>query len=409
MTRTVRRRLDRRIALQLARRGRARRRRPLGCPAHGRPRGARLVAALGVVLLLLGLVPFPGAATVGSRLRDIARIRGVRDNQLVGYGLVVGLTGTGDKSGAGFTSTSVSTMLEGMGITVPADDIRVKNAAGVVVTATLPGLLKPGNRIDVTVSSLGDAKSLKGGILVQTPLRGADGHVYAVAQGAISLGGFGAEGPGGSSATTNHLTVGRIPDGALVERQVESTFVREGSFEITLRRPDFTTAQRVVEAVDAVWGPHTARAHDAATIEVIAPDSTLRGTVEFLARVENLTVLPAERARVVINERTGTIVAGGQVIIHPVAISHGNLNIRVEAATGVSQPLPYSMGETAYVTDSQIQTASGGGQFTVLSQGTTLNEIASALNAIGVSSRDMIAIFQAIKEAGALQAELVVL
>jgi flagellar P-ring protein precursor FlgI len=379
---------------------------------RGRPPAPRwgLRATLAAAALTL-LCTTAGSASpyAGSRIRDIARIQGVRDNQLVGYGLVVGLTGTGDKSGAGFTATSVSTMLEGMGLTVPAGDISVKNAAGVVVTATLPGFIQPGSRIDVTVSSLGDAKSLKGGILVQTPLRGADGRIYAVAQGPVSLGGYGAEGPGGSSETTNHLTVGRIPDGALVERQVENILAGEEAFAIVLHRPDFTTAQRVAEAVAAFWGPGFARARDAATIEVLAPDSTLTGTVEFLSHIENLTVLPADRARVVINERTGTIVAGGQIIIHPVAISHGNLSISVEAATGVSQPLPYSRGETAYVTDSQVHTSSGGGQFTVLSQGTTLNEIAGALNAIGVSSRDMIAIFQAIKEAGALQAELVVL
>jgi flagellar P-ring protein precursor FlgI len=365
--------------------------------------GIRRTAAL----LSLGLVA--GAWSAGAaRIGDVARVQGVRDNQLVGYGLVVGLTGTGDKSAA-FVTQSVSTMLESMGMTIDPADVSVRNVAATIVTATLPPFSKSGARIDVTVSSLGDAKSLKGGILVQTPLRGADGRVYAVAQGPVSLGGFGAEGEGGTQQTTNHLTVGRIPSGALVEREVAAEFVRDGRLRLSLQQPDFATARRLVDAVDDVWGPGAARALDGATVEVLCPDSTRDGAVRFLAQLEELTILPADRARVVINERTGTIVAGGHVTIQPVAIAHGNLSIRVGGTTGVSQPPPFSTGETQVVTESQIDMESGSGQFTVLAEGTTLNEIARALNAMGVSSRDMIAIFQAIKEAGALQAELVVL
>jgi flagellar P-ring protein precursor FlgI len=365
----------------------------------------RRAGLLGLLALLL-LPAAPGAA--GTRVGDLARAQGVRDNQLVGYGLVVGLTGTGDKS-AGFAMQSVSTMLEALGITVPPSDVSVRNVAAVIVTATLPPFAKAGSRIDVTVSSLGDAKSLKGGVLVQSPLRAADGAIYAVAQGSVSLGGFGAEGVQGNQETVNHLTVGRIPSGALVEREVPADFVLDGRIRLTLQQPDFATARSLADAVEEVCGPGAAEALDAATVAVSCPDSTRDGAVRFLARLEALTITPGGRARVVINERTGTIVAGGQVTIQPVAIAHGNLSIRVGTETGVAQPLPFAQGETAIITESEIDMASEGGQFTLLEQGTSLNEIARALNAMGVSSRDMIAIFQAIKEAGALQAELVVL
>ncbi len=385
-------------------------RRAGGCVPPPSRRGRDLVlCALLITLSLLGPLAADAAAAAGSRVRDIARVQGVRENQLVGYGLVVGLTGTGDKSATGFTLRSMSSLLEAMGITIGPNEMNVKNVAAVMLTATLPPFTREGSRIDVTVSSLGDAKSLKGGILVQAPLRGADGRVYVVAQGPLSMGGFGAEGPGGTSASTNHLTVARIPNGGLVEREVSVSFIESGEFEIILNQPDFTTARRVVEAVTALLGKGSAATLDAATIVVMCTDTTRAATIEALARVEELKVVPAVRARVVINERTGTIVAGGEIVIQPVAISHGNLNIEVNASTAVSQPAPYSMGTTAIVQESGVGISSGGGQFTVLKKGTTLNEIASALNAVGVSSRDMIAIFQAIKEAGALQAELVVL
>ncbi|MFH1144588.1 MAG: flagellar basal body P-ring protein FlgI [Candidatus Eisenbacteria bacterium] len=373
--------------------------------------GRRRAAALRFSAALLGCVWFVAAAdaAAGSRIRDIARVRGVRENQLVGYGLVVGLSGTGDKSGTAFTPISVSTMLENLGLTIAADEIEVKNVAAVVVTASLPPFANPGARIDVVVSSLGDARSLHGGVLVQTPLCAADGRVYAVAQGPILVGGVGVEGPGGSSETINHPTVGRIPNGALVEADAPSAFSQEGRFAIALHQPDFTTAQRVAEAIEAACGPGVARATDAALIEVTCPDAAPEALVRFVSRVENLTVQPAERARVVINERTGTIVAGGEVVIYPVAISHGNLNIRVQPMTAVSQPAPFSMGSTVVIPESEVGVDAGAGQFAVLAEGTTLSEIARALNAMGLGSRDMIAIFQAIKEAGALQAELIVL
>jgi len=365
--------------------------------------GAALAA-----LLSMGLAA--GARAAGeSRIGDIAQVRGVRDNQLVGYGLVVGLNGTGDKSGAAFTPISLSHMLEALGLTIGADAISVKNVAAVAITANLPPFANAGARIDVLVSSLGDARSLNGGVLVQTPLRAADGRVYAVAQGPVLVGGLGVEGPGGSSETINHPTVGRIPNGALVEAEVPNAFAPDGRFALALDRPDFTTAQRVADAIAGACGAGAARARDAGVIEVVCPDASPEGIVRFVARIENLLVEPAGRARVVINERTGTIVAGGDVVIHPVAIAHGNLNVRVTAASGVSQPAPLSEGETVVLPESEVGISAGPGQFALLGEGTTLNEVARALNAMGVSSRDMIAIFQAIKEAGALQAELVVL
>jgi len=364
------------------------------------------------LVIFLLLITFAGSAagqSVGSRIRDIGRIQGVRENQLIGYGLVVGLTGTGDKSATGFTLKSMSSMLEAMGVTIRPEEMSVKNVAAVMITATLPPFTRVGSRIDVIVSSLGDASSLKGGILVQTPLRGANDQVYAVAQGPVSLGGFGAEGSDGTKQSTNHLTVARIPSGALIEREVPLDFASAGCFEITLNHPDFTTAKRVSEAIATSMGAKTAELIDAGTVKVVSPDTTQAGTIKFLAEVEALTVVPASRARVVLNERTGTIVAGGDIVIQPVAISHGNLNIRVNTSTGVSQPPALSGGTTTTFQQSGVGIRSEGGQFTVLRNGTTLDEIAGALNAMGVSARDMIAIFQAIKEAGALQAELVVL
>lgn len=369
----------------------------------------RLLGSLALLGALLSVLTQAADSAAASRIRDLAKIQGVRDNQLVGYGLVVGLDGTGDKSGTGFTLRSMSTMLEAMGVTVRPEDMSVKNVAAVLVTATLPAFTREGSAIDVIVSSLGDAKSLKGGMLIQTPLRAADGRVYAVAQGPLSLGGFGAEGAGGTKETTNHLTVARIPNGATVEREVTVEFTRGGRFELILNEPDFTTASRMADAIRDRLGDEAAELLDAGTILVSSPDTTREGSMRFLAQIEDLSVVPVVPARVVINERTGTIVAGGEIVIQPVAIAHGNLNIRVDGFTGVSQPPAFSGGTTALVQSSDVGVQSGGGQFTVLNQGTTLNEIARALNVMGVTSRDMIAIFQAIKEAGALQAELVVL
>jgi flagellar P-ring protein precursor FlgI len=363
-----------------------------------------------VLLLLWGFAaPVPGGP-VGVRIKDLARIQGVRDNQLVGYGLVTGLDGTGDRPGTGFTIQTLSNLLENLGITIPPDEISVRNVAAVMVTATLPPFAREGTRLDVTVSSLGDATSLHGGVLLQTPLVAADGKVYAVAQGPIAVGGYGAGAPSGSQVVSNHLTVGRIPNGAIVERTVPVEMTLGDSVRILLRQPDFSTARSMVEVINQTLSPGgepLAWAEDAGSVLVRIPPGV--GPVDFVAAVENLRVVPGGIARVVINERTGTIVAGAGVTLQPVAISQGNLNIEVRNQPLVSQPEPFSGGRTAIVSESEINVSNETRPFTVLQGAATLGELARALNAMGLSSREIISIFQALKAAGALQAELVII
>ncbi|MBU1699620.1 MAG: flagellar basal body P-ring protein FlgI [Candidatus Eisenbacteria bacterium] len=366
-----------------------------------------------VLYLILCLLLMPGMSQgqdVGVRIKDLARIEGVRNNQLTGYGLVMGLDGTGDRSGTGFTIQSLANVLEGMGITISKDDMSVRNVAAVMVTATLPPFFREGGELDVTISSIGDASSLMGGILLQTPLLAADGLVYAVAQGAVTLGGYGAGAPSGSQVLSNHLTVGRIPNGAIVEKTVPVILSSGDSLKILLHRPDFSTARRLVEAINSSLGDANgdlANAEDAGTVISRIPSG--QSAVHFVAELENLRVIPGVSARVVINERTGTIVAGAGVTLQPVAISQGNLNIEVRNQPYVSQPGAFSGGETTVVSESDISVGNEISAFTVLGGAATLGELARALNAMGLSSRDVISIFQALKAAGALQAELVVL
>lgn len=342
--------------------------------------------------------------TQAARVRDIGHFRGMRENQLVGYGLVMGLDGSGDRKGTGFTLRSMSNLLESVGLTVAPGEMNVKNVAAVMVTAALPPFGRQGGRIDVTVASIGDATSLRGGILIQTPLEGADGQVYAVAQGPISVGGFSADSPGGSSVAQNQVTVGRIPSGAIIEREVRPELA-VGDLELQLVRPDVTTAQRVAEAITKDLGV-LAEAVDPGTIRIHATAG-----VELMARVGEVRVDPATPARVVINERTGTIVAGGEIHVHPVAISHGNLSIRIQNQTDIYQPAPWGpeSSETAYADQSSISVDDDRSHFLATSGTSTLEELAQALNALGVTPRDVIAIFQALKEAGALDAELVIM
>ncbi|MBD3335975.1 MAG: flagellar basal body P-ring protein FlgI [Candidatus Eisenbacteria bacterium] len=375
----------------------------------------QLVLPRPAVLFALGLLLVAGGASagdlrVGVRIKDMAHMEGVRDNQLIGYGLIMGLDGTGDRPNTGFTLQTLSNMLEAMGITIPPDEIAVRNVAAVMVTATLPPFAREGSRLDVTVSSIGDASSLAGGVLLQTPLRAADGRVYAVAQGSITLGGYGAGAPSGSQVVSNHLTVGRVPNGAIVEVGPEFPFALGDSLRIILHQPDFSTARRVAEAINAKYGRTVdplAAAEDAGTVLTRVPDGL--AAVDFAAEIENLRVVPSTVARVVINERTGTIVAGADVTLQPVAISQGNLNIEVRNQPLVSQPAPFSEGETAIVSESEIEVGNEASPFTVLAGAATLGELARALNAMGLSSRDIISIFQALKTSGALQAELVIL
>jgi flagellar P-ring protein precursor FlgI len=299
----------------------------------------------------------PAAPTV--RLKDIAQIRGVRTNQLVGYGIVVGLEGTGDSNGALFTVQSVANMLERFGITVPPNALKVKNVAAVMVTAELPPFARAGNTIDVVVSSIGDARSLQGGTLLQTPLRGADGQVYAVAQGPLSIGGFNFGG-GGARVQRNHTTVGRIPNGALIEREVPASFLQgDNSLTIQLHKPDFTTAARVVSSIRSAFPNLTVRAVDPSTVRIALDAQHATDPVMLIAQLETLTVLPDIAARVVVNERTGTVVVNGDVRVAPVAIAHGGITVRVQTTFEVSQPPPLSEGQTKVVPQTQVDANEG--------------------------------------------------
>jgi flagellar P-ring protein precursor FlgI len=346
----------------------------------------------------------------GARVKDLVRVDGERDNQLIGYGLVVGLAGDGD-SNALATLQSVANALERNGLKVDPSLVKSKNAAAVMLTADIGPFLRSGARIDVTVASLGDAKSLQGGVLLQSPLLGADGRVYAVAQGPVAVGGFlgGAGGAGGATVQKNHPTVGIISDGAIVEREIPFTIVRGGRLAFALREPDFTSASRLAEAINAALPEASARARDAATVDLLLPEAYLGHEVRFLADVGAIPVTPDVSARIVINERTGTIVATAPVGISRVAISHGALTITVAQTLTASQPEPLSRGGQTVVlpsTETAVEEKQGG--FVLVEEIASVERLASALNALGVTTREMMAIFQTLKAAGALQAELVI-
>jgi flagellar P-ring protein precursor FlgI len=347
-------------------------------------------------------------AVRASRLKDLTLLEGGRSNQLVGYGLVVGLAGDGD-SNATTTLRSVANLLQRHGLSLSPQDIKAKNVAAVMITADIGPFLKPGARIDVTVASLGDAKSLQGGVLLQTPLLGADNRVYAVAQGAVALGGFlgGAGGSGGATVQKNHPTVGSISNGAIVEREVPSEFVRDAKLRLLLHNPDFTSAARMADAVNLAW-PGAAVALDAATVEVALPPNFRGREVGFVAELGALEVTPDTLARIVINERTGTIVATSTVRLSQVAIAHGALTITVASNPTASQPAAFGNGTTVVLPSTQTSVNEGKGSFIVFNDPPTIERLAAALNALGVSSREMMAIFQTLKRSGALQAELII-
>jgi flagellar P-ring protein precursor FlgI len=366
-----------------------------------------LLARLLFVFSLSALQPF-SLSLSASRVKDITIVEGGRDNQLVGYGIVVGLAGDGD-SNATTTLRSVSNILQRYGLSVAATDIKAKNAAAVMITADISAFLKSGSRIDVNVASMGDAKTLQGGVLLQTPLLGADGRVYAVAQGPVAIGGFlgGSGGAGGATVQKNHPTVGNISNGAIVEREIPATFVRDNQLRLLLHNPDFTSASRMADAINLQW-PGIAGAVDAATINVALPPAYRGRDVAFIADLGQVDVIPDTLARVVINERTGTIVATSTVRLSQVAIALGSLTITVSNNQGVSQPNAFSGGQTTQVQSTQTAVNETKGGFTVLNEPPTIERLAAALNALGVSTREMMAIFQSLKRSGALQAELVI-
>lgn len=359
-------------------------------------------------LLFTLFVPLLNVAHA-ERIKDITSIAGVRSNQLVGYGLVVGLDGTGDK--APFTTQTFRNMMNEFGITLPAGtDPKLKNVAAVSITTELPPFAKPGQRIDITVSSLGNAKSLRGGSLLFTTLKGADGNVYAVAQGNLVVGGFGADGNDGSSITVNVPSVGRIPNGATVERVVANSFSQGDYLTFNLDRPDFTTARALTEKINDLLGPGTAQALDAAAIRVSAPRDTSQ-RVTYLSVIENLEIeTGTERAKVIINSRTGTIVMGQRVMIDPVAVTHGNMTVTITEDFAVSQPNAFAEGETVVVPQTNINIDNGeASRMFKFGPGISLDDIVKAVNEVGAAPGDLMAILEAMKQAGALKAELIVI
>ena len=350
-----------------------------------------------------------GALAGGVLVRDLVMVAGARDNQLVGYGLVVGLAGDGDKDPI-YTKQTVANILQRYGISVPSTALSSKNVGVVLVTADIPAFAKPGARLDVQVSSMGDAQSLQGGVLLQTPLMGADNRAYAVAQGPLSVGGFsaGQSGGGGATVTKNHPTVGTIINGAIVEREIPASIVRDNTVELLLREPSFTSAARLAEAVNQIF-TNAAQAVDSTSIRVRIPEGMERFPVDFIARLESVEVTPDTAARIIINERTGTIVATSAIRISRCAVSQGNLVITIASSLDVSQPSPFSQtGSTVVTPRTDTKVTENKASLVALPELPTIEKIASALNALGVTPRDMMAIFQAMKQAGALQAELII-
>jgi len=366
-----------------------------------------LAKAMGLGLLIGLSLPLALPAA-GVKLRDLVMVYGARDNQLVGYGLVAGLAGSGDMNQA-YTLQSVANMLSRFGVNIPASTIMAKNVAVVMVTADIPPFLKNGARLDVTVASMGDAKSLSGGVLLQTPLLGADGKVYAVAQGPLVLGGFaaGEGGAGGATVTKNHPTTAQIVNGAVVEKEIPMQFVHDHSVDLLLREPSFNSAAAMAEAINEVF-TNAAHAVDATTVHVQMPDGAEAEPVDFLARLDMIEMTPDTPARIIINERTGTIVATAAIHISSCAVASGNITINVSQTLDVSQPAPFSnTGSTTVTPRTSTSVTESKSSMVPLQELPTVEKVAAALNALGATPRDMMSIFQAMKQAGALQAELI--
>jgi flagellar P-ring protein precursor FlgI len=365
------------------------------------PQALLLIALL--ALLSLSLIGPKDASAI--RLKELATFEGVRVNQIIGYGLVVGLNGTGDKDQTGFTRQSLSNLLKRMDITVAPTALKVKNVAAVMVTADLPPFVKPGTKIDILVSSLGDATSLQGGTLLITSLKGMDDLVYAMAQGPLSVGGFQITGAA-ASVQKNHPTVGRIVQGATVEREVPIRWQGKDVLTVKLGQPDFTTAARTAEAINSAMPGAAARPIDASTVELNVPANFRDNLAIMVANLENLDVEPDQVGKVIIDERTGTVVVGENVKLSTVAVAHGNLSVQIREGFDVNQPGPFGQGQTVVTPNTDINLEEGADQVLLIERSTNINDVVKALNAIGVTPRDLIMIFQAIKAAGALHGEL---
>jgi len=354
-----------------------------------------------LALLTFALAPESRA----DKIRDLCDVVGARDNQLVGYGVVVGLNGTGDDASAPFAAQSLRSLLRRLGVQIDQRQVRLRNVAAVIVTANIPAFVRSGSKLDVTVASLGNARSLRGGVLVQTPLRGADRKTYAVAQGALVVGGFSASGSSGSSVTENVTSTARVPNGALVEREIKVNVASKGKLTLALKSPDFTTAQRVADAVNKALGNGSAKALDGGAIEVKAQGAT----TALVAKLSELDVDPASAARVVINERTGTIVAGGDVRLSPVAIAQGGITIAVQETQAVSQPGALSPGKTTTTQQSDVEAQEKlPPTLSYMKGAASLADVAQSLSTLGVAPRELASLLQALKAAGALRAEIIV-
>lgn len=357
-------------------------------------------------IILFAFLFLTASTAHAIRIKDLASFEGVRDNQLIGYGLVVGLNGTGDSDQTKFQIQSVVNMLERMGITTSINSIKVKNVAAVMVTATLPPFAKQGNRLDVLVSSMGDAKSIAGGTLLMAPLKGGDNQIYAVAQGSVLTNSF-AFGGQGATAQKNHPTAGQVPNGALVERELPNTLVGKSVLNLNLNVADFTTASRIVTAVNDTFKSAVAASSDPGSVTLTIPEAYANRAVEFVAALERLEVKPDLQAKVVLNERTGTIVMGDNVRISTVAVTHGSLSLVIKETPQVSQPSPLSRtGDTVVVPRTDLKVVEENRRLMVMQEGASIGDVVRALNLLGVTPRDLISILQAVKAAGALQAEL---
>ncbi len=368
-----------------------------------------MLKAMAAMVLTVAIAALPALAQntgTSVRVKDIAHVQGVTGNQLVGYGVVVGLQGTGDSTSVIFTSQTIQNILQSFGLTVSQQEVRTRDVAAVIVTATLPPFAHSGDNVDVDVSAMGDATSLQGGTLVLTELRAANNLVYATAQGPVSVGGFVA-GFSGSSVNKNYTGAGRIPNGAVIARSMDTPLTNgNNEFNYVLTTPDFKTAANLAAALNAHFGARTARATDAETVHVTLPPAYAGNPVQFLADADDISFHQNETAKVVMNERTGTIVFGGDIKLAPCAIAHGDLTITIATQNQVSQPNPLASGQTALQQNSTIQASEKGHQLTFVAGATTLSSVVRALNVLGVSPRDLIAIVQALRQAGSLQADL---